>query len=73
MTSGTADTFRFSPTLARWLAGGWAAALAILFLFHYNAWLQPVWLYEVRPSLRLGPHFAEFWQARLLDVGRAHL
>ena len=69
MTTGAADTFRFSPTVARWLAGGWAAALAILFLFHSNAWLQPVWLYQVLPSLRLGPHFTEFWRTRILDVG----
>jgi len=69
MTHGADDTFRFPPTMARWLAGGWAAALAIIFLFRYNAWLQPVWLCQSIPALRLGPHCAEFWTARLLDAG----
>ena len=70
MTQGAADdTFRCTPTVARWLAGGWAAALAILFLFRYDAWLQPVWLCQIRSSWQLGAHFVEFWQARLLDAG----
>ena len=69
MTQGAGDTFRFTPTVARWLAGGWAAALAIIFLFQYNAWLQPVWLCQALPDLRPGPHFTAFWLARLLDVG----
>ena len=68
MTQG-ADTFRFTPTVARWLAGGWAAALAFLFLFQSDAWLPPVWLCQVRPDWHLGPHFAGFWQTRLLDAG----
>ena len=69
MTLGVDDKFRFSPNLTRWLAGGWAAALAIIFLFRYDAWLQPIWLCQNLSELRPGPHFAEFWQARILDVG----
>ena len=69
MTTGAASTFRFTPTVTRWLAGGWTAALAILFLLHYNAWLQPVWLCQVHLDFHPGPHFGEFWQTRLLDGG----
>lgn len=69
MAQGANDPFRFPPNVARWLAGGWAAALAIISLFRYNAWLQPVWLCQSLPALRPGPFFAGFWQARLLDVG----
>ncbi len=68
MTSGTASPFRFTPTVARWLAGGWTAALAILFLLHYNAWLQPVGLCQAQLDFHPGPHFGEFWQARLFDA-----
>ena len=69
MTQGADDKFRFSPTTTRWLAGGWAAALAIIFLFRYDAWLQPVWLCQSLPGWRTGPYFIAFWQARLLDAG----
>ena len=69
MTTGAASIFRFTPTVTRWLAGGWTAALAIVFLLHYNAWLQPVWLCQVQINLHLGPHWGEFWKARLLDGG----
>jgi len=52
MTGATSDF-----NLRRWLAGGWAAALAIIFLFRYDAWLNPLWLCQSLPALRLGQHF----------------
>ncbi len=69
MTQGADDKLRFSPIMTRWLAGGWATALVIIFLFRYDAWLQPIWLCQNLPNLRPGPHFVEFWQARSLDAG----
>jgi hypothetical protein len=64
---------RFSPQLTRWLALGWTAAIAFVWLFRYEAWVLPVQfnqlLMETIPSLRIGPHFGEFWVARLADAG----
>lgn len=58
MTGATSDF-----NLRRWLAGGWAAALALIFLFRYDAWLNPLWLCQSLPTLRLGQHFLDWRDA----------
>src|SRR5437867_9556638 len=70
--AGATFSYRFSPQLTRWLAFGWAAAMAFVFLFQYEAWLAPLQLAHLivanLPALRVGPHFGAFWAARFLDV-----
>ncbi len=71
--AGAGLTSHFSPPVTRMLAFGWAAALAVVFLFRYEAWLIPVQFAQLMainlPALRIGPHFGEFWLARLGDAG----
>jgi 4-amino-4-deoxy-L-arabinose transferase-like glycosyltransferase len=66
-------SWRFAPRLSSLLTVGWVAILAFFFLFRYNGWLIPVQMAalfrETLPALAIGPHFAEFWQARLADGG----
>src|SRR2546426_12591715 len=64
---------RFPPQLTQWLAFGWTAAIAFVWLFRYEAWVLPVQfcqlLMETIPSLRIGPDFGDFWVARLAHAG----
>jgi hypothetical protein len=60
------------PEFARLLAILWVSGLALVYLFHYGAWVLPLQLAEVvgasAPGFYLGPHFSEFWTARAYDV-----
>ncbi len=71
--AGAVLTSRFSPPVTRLLAFGWAAALAFVFLFSYDAFLIPVQFAQIMavnlPALRIGPQFGGFWLARLADAG----
>ncbi|MEI6084846.1 MAG: glycosyltransferase family 39 protein [Verrucomicrobiota bacterium] len=67
--AGASFTPRFSSRIAGLLALGWTAAVAIIFLFDYHAWLHPVALGQNLSAFHLGPHFSEFWLRRLGDAG----
>jgi Dolichyl-phosphate-mannose-protein mannosyltransferase len=70
--SDGATSLRFSPRLARLLAFGWAAALAFVYLFHYDGWLAVIQLGHFGaisfPTLHFGPHFGEFVRGHLGDA-----
>ena len=65
MTGNPSDS-----NLRRWLAVGWAAAIALIFLYRYDAWQFPILLGQALPAIQLGPYFNAFWRERLLDAGK---
>jgi len=71
--AGAAFPTRFSPRLTPWLAFGWTAAIALLWLFRYEACLVPVQLFQfvvaTVPTLRLGSHFGRFWADAVVVAG----
>jgi hypothetical protein len=75
MTDGAGDSFtlRYRPAISRWVALGWCAALAIIYLMYYHGWERPATLValgaQTLPGLAVGGHFAPFWRERLWDFG----
>ena len=67
-----APTLRFRPEFARLLAIFWLVGLALVYLVRYGAWTLPVQTVEVAfaslPTFHIGPHFGEFWMARVRDA-----
>ncbi len=66
-------SFAPASSIARILAIGWVTGLALLYLVRYDGWLAPVQcaqvLWSALPTLRFGPHFAEFARGRFADLG----
>ena len=70
-TSDRAASPWLRPEFARLLAILWVVGLALVYLVRYSAWLLP-WqaanlFVAALPALRVGPHFQEFWTARVYD------
>src|SRR6266436_7415617 len=71
--AGKGVSSRFSPQLTPWLAFGWTAAIAFVWLFRYEAFLIPVqflhFVLATAPTLRFGPDFGHFLVQRIADAG----
>ena len=70
-TSDRAAAPWLRPEFARLLAILWVVGLALVYLVRYGAWILP-WqganlFGATLPTLRIGPHFQEFWIARAYD------
>jgi hypothetical protein len=61
------------PELTRLLAILWVVGLALVYLIRFDAWVLPFQLAATInasiPVLHVGPHFREFWTARMYDFG----
>jgi hypothetical protein len=61
------------PEFKRLLAILWVVGLALVYLIRCGAWVLPLQLAAVintsMPALCVGPHFREFWTARMYDIG----
>ena len=61
------------PEFKRLLAILWVVGLALVYLIRCGAWVLPLQLAAIintsMPALCVGPHFREFWTARMYDVG----
>lgn len=72
-TSDRAASSWLRPEFARLLAIFWVVGLALVYLVRYGAWILP-WqaaslFGAALPALHIGPHFQEFWIARVYDFG----
>ncbi len=75
MSDGAGESFslRCRPAVAGWLAFGWSAAVAAVYLVAYEGGERLVllasYLPSVLPVLAVGEHARDFWTQRLLDLG----
>jgi hypothetical protein len=73
-TASDRDGFSWlRPEFKRLLAILWVVGLALVYLIRCGAWVLPLQLAAIintsMPALCVGPHFREFWTARMYDVG----